>query len=142
MHKNLAPPPGIEGRRGLVIREPEARIFYYNGNFDLVFQRELEFHLATIVQLVRLQNAIIRYSLEAEEVYKLMKLEIKSRNDVTKSIEIVKDNLDGMGQHIGSKGLAKCIASGSNLRRIQVTDIVKEFKDQLKTYSSAGMDIS
>ncbi|GJY79387.1 hypothetical protein Tco_0485188 [Tanacetum coccineum] len=49
MHRNLAPPPGVEGRRGLVIRKTEAGIFYYNGNFDLVFQRELEFYLATIV---------------------------------------------------------------------------------------------
>ncbi|GJW72273.1 hypothetical protein Tco_0129190 [Tanacetum coccineum] len=30
----------------------------------------------------------------------------------------------------------------SNVRRIQVTDIIMEVKDQLKTYSSTGMDIS
>ncbi|GJR65227.1 hypothetical protein Tco_0011292 [Tanacetum coccineum] len=30
----------------------------------------------------------------------------------------------------------------SNIRRIQVKDNVKEVKDYLKTYSSAGMDIS
>ncbi|GJZ32642.1 hypothetical protein Tco_0578078 [Tanacetum coccineum] len=95
MHRNLAPPPGVEGRRGLVIREPEAGIFYYNRNFDLVFQRELEFYLATTVQLVRLQNDIIRSTLEA-----LIELEIESRNDVTKAREILKDNLDGIGQHI------------------------------------------
>ncbi|GJT98749.1 CBS domain-containing protein CBSCBSPB3-like protein [Tanacetum coccineum] len=52
MHKNLIPPLGVEGRRGLVIREPEAGIFYYNWNFELVFQRESKFHLATIPQLV------------------------------------------------------------------------------------------
>ncbi|GKC86963.1 hypothetical protein Tco_1147612 [Tanacetum coccineum] len=40
------------------------------------------------------------------------------------------------------KGLAECKASASNLRRIQVKDIVKEVEDHLKTYSSAGMDIS
>ncbi|GKE05965.1 hypothetical protein Tco_1397983, partial [Tanacetum coccineum] len=40
------------------------------------------------------------------------------------------------------KGLSKCKASESNIRRIQVKDIVKEAKDYLKTYSSAGMDIS
>ncbi|GJV48728.1 hypothetical protein Tco_1438940 [Tanacetum coccineum] len=119
MHRNLVPPPGVEGRRGLVIREPEARIFYYNGNFDLVFQRESEFHLATTVQLVRLQDAIIRDTPEAEEMYNLLDLEIESRNDVN-------DNLDDMGQHI----------------RIQVKDIVKEVEDHLKTYSSAEMDIS
>ncbi|GKC14470.1 hypothetical protein Tco_1011252 [Tanacetum coccineum] len=32
--------------------------------------------------------------------------------------------------------------SVSNLRRIQVKDIVKEVEDFLKTYSSVGMDIS
>ncbi|GKB26897.1 hypothetical protein Tco_0866298 [Tanacetum coccineum] len=90
MHRNLTPPPGIEGRRCQVIRKPEARIFYYNGNFDLVFQRESEFYLTSA----------------------------------------------------GIEGLAECKASASNLRRIQVKDIIKEVKDHLKTYSSAGMDIS
>ncbi|GJZ74397.1 hypothetical protein Tco_0638543 [Tanacetum coccineum] len=33
-------------------------------------------------------------------------------------------------------------ASASNLRRIQVKDTVKKVKDYLKTYSSAGMDLS
>ncbi|GJY89983.1 hypothetical protein Tco_0505179 [Tanacetum coccineum] len=40
------------------------------------------------------------------------------------------------------KGLSECEASESNVIRIQVKDIVKEVKDYLKTYSSAGMDIS
>ncbi|GKD02465.1 hypothetical protein Tco_1177439, partial [Tanacetum coccineum] len=40
------------------------------------------------------------------------------------------------------KGLFECKASESNVRRIQVKDIVKEVEDPLKTYSSAGMDIS
>ncbi|GJU04573.1 serine/threonine-protein kinase/endoribonuclease IRE1b-like protein [Tanacetum coccineum] len=41
----------------------------------------------------------------------------------------------------GIEGLAECKASTSNLRRIQIKDIVKEVEDHLKTYSSAGMDI-
>nr|GEU98858.1 retrovirus-related Pol polyprotein from transposon TNT 1-94 [Tanacetum cinerariifolium] len=40
------------------------------------------------------------------------------------------------------KGLSECKASESNVRRIQVKDIVKKVEDHLKTYSSAGMDIS
>nr|GEV90638.1 retrovirus-related Pol polyprotein from transposon TNT 1-94 [Tanacetum cinerariifolium] len=40
------------------------------------------------------------------------------------------------------KGLSECKASESNIRRIRVKDIVKEVEDYLKTYSSAGMDIS
>nr|GEV38925.1 retrovirus-related Pol polyprotein from transposon TNT 1-94 [Tanacetum cinerariifolium] len=99
MHMNLAHPPGIEGRRGPVIREPDACIFYYNGNFDLVFQKESKFHLATTPQLIRLQSAIIRGTLEAEEMYKLTKLTIKARSDAAEARRIVKDNLDGMGQH-------------------------------------------
>ncbi|GKA78806.1 hypothetical protein Tco_0785343, partial [Tanacetum coccineum] len=42
----------------------------------------------------------------------------------------------------GIEGIAKCKASASNLRRIQVKDIIKEVEDYLKTYSSAVMDIS
>nr|GEU31263.1 hypothetical protein [Tanacetum cinerariifolium] len=40
------------------------------------------------------------------------------------------------------KGLSECKSSESNIRRIQVKDTVKEVEDHLKTYSSAGMDIS
>nr|GEZ21668.1 hypothetical protein [Tanacetum cinerariifolium] len=40
------------------------------------------------------------------------------------------------------KGLSECKASEINVRRIQVKDIVKKVEDNLKTYSSAGMDIS
>ncbi|GJX79777.1 hypothetical protein Tco_0327926 [Tanacetum coccineum] len=39
------------------------------------------------------------------------------------------------------KGLADSTASASNLRDIQVRDIVKEVEDHLKTYSPAEMDI-
>ncbi|GKB49828.1 retrovirus-related pol polyprotein from transposon TNT 1-94 [Tanacetum coccineum] len=40
------------------------------------------------------------------------------------------------------KGLSERKASESNVKRIQVKDIVKEVEDHLKTYSLAGMDIS
>ncbi|GJX42821.1 hypothetical protein Tco_0257811 [Tanacetum coccineum] len=40
------------------------------------------------------------------------------------------------------KGLSECKASEGNIRCIRVKDIVKEVEDYLKTYSSAGMDIS
>ncbi|GJR09136.1 hypothetical protein Tco_0791788 [Tanacetum coccineum] len=65
MHRNLVRPLRVKGRKGLVIREPEYGIFFYNGNFDLVFQREEEFHQATTAQLIRLQNAIKRGSPDA-----------------------------------------------------------------------------
>ncbi|GKF77242.1 hypothetical protein Tco_0229712, partial [Tanacetum coccineum] len=40
------------------------------------------------------------------------------------------------------KGLSEYKTSESNVRRIQVKDIIKEVEDHLKTYSSAEMDIS
>ncbi|GJY82992.1 hypothetical protein Tco_0496368, partial [Tanacetum coccineum] len=132
MHKNLVPPLGIEGRQGLVIREPESRIFFYHGNWDLVFQREEEFYLATTAQLIRLQRSIQRGTPEAEEIFIKLELTIEARDDAAQARDIVKDNLDGLGQHILRE----------LFRRIQVKDIVKEVEDYLKTYSSAGMDIS
>ncbi|GKC30109.1 hypothetical protein Tco_1037403 [Tanacetum coccineum] len=70
---------------------------------------------------------------EAEEMFKKMELTIEARNDVTEARRIAST---------GIEGLAECKASVSNLRRIQVNDIVKEVKDYLKTYLSAEMDIS
>ncbi|GJY23097.1 hypothetical protein Tco_0396755 [Tanacetum coccineum] len=80
MHKNLVPPPGVEGRRGMVIREPESGVFFYNGNFDL--------------------NEILRRTPEAEEFFKKLDLTIEARNDVNPAKKIVLDNLDGIGQHM------------------------------------------
>ncbi|GJY12458.1 retrovirus-related pol polyprotein from transposon TNT 1-94 [Tanacetum coccineum] len=100
MHWNLVPPSGVEGTRGLVIREPESGIFFYNGNFDLVFQREEEFHLATTAQLIRLQTAIQKGTPEAEEMFKKMKLTIDARNDVNQARKNVQDNLDSLGQNM------------------------------------------
>ncbi|GJS69564.1 retrovirus-related pol polyprotein from transposon TNT 1-94 [Tanacetum coccineum] len=94
-------------------------IFFYNGTFNLVFQREEEFHLATTTQLIRTQNAIQRVQDSA----------------------VNEDSLSAKHQQT-MKGLVECKASASNLRRIQVKYIVKEVEDHLKTYSSAGMDIS
>nr|GEU70340.1 retrovirus-related Pol polyprotein from transposon TNT 1-94 [Tanacetum cinerariifolium] len=53
----------------------------------------------------------------------------------------IEDQLSAKHQ-LAVKGLSKYRASESNIRRIQVKDTVKEVKDYLKTYSSAGMDIS
>nr|GFA71145.1 hypothetical protein [Tanacetum cinerariifolium] len=100
MHRNLIPPQVVVGSRGLVIEEPESRIFFYIGNFDLVFPREEEFYLATTAQLIRIQSAIQRGTLEAEEMFKKIELTIEARNDVTKARRIVKENLDGLGQNM------------------------------------------
>ncbi|GJT67741.1 hypothetical protein Tco_1019221 [Tanacetum coccineum] len=71
MHKNLVPPPGIEGRQGLVIREPESGIFFYNRNWDL------------------------RSTPEADVMFRKLELTIEARDDVVQARDIVKDNLDG-----------------------------------------------
>nr|GEX84000.1 hypothetical protein [Tanacetum cinerariifolium] len=143
--RNLTPPPGVVGKKGLVIREPEAWFFYYNANFDLVFQRESEFHITSTVQLIKLQKTIVQDSPEAKEMYKIMELEIESWLSVEEPLSAGlrgdEDQLSAKHQ-LAVKGLSKCKASESNIRRIQVKDIVKEVEDYLKTYSSAGMDIS
>ncbi|GJS11829.1 hypothetical protein Tco_0368625 [Tanacetum coccineum] len=68
MERNLIPPKGVTGSRGLVITEPEAGIFYYNGNFDLVFQRETE-----------------------------LEFTIEAKDDAEEAKKIVKENLDDFG---------------------------------------------
>ncbi|GKA14808.1 hypothetical protein Tco_0694454 [Tanacetum coccineum] len=100
MQRNLIPPLNIEGSRGRVIREPESGIFFYNGNFNLAFQREEEFYLATTAQLIRLQTAIQKGTLEAEEMFRKLELTVEARDDVNQAMEIVKDNLDGLGQNM------------------------------------------
>ncbi|GKF13003.1 hypothetical protein Tco_0050929 [Tanacetum coccineum] len=52
MHRNLVPPPGVMPIDGLVISEPESGIFFMNGNTDIAFQRESEFHLNPTTQLI------------------------------------------------------------------------------------------
>ncbi|GJZ14938.1 hypothetical protein Tco_0550615 [Tanacetum coccineum] len=99
-----------------------------NGNFDLVFQREEEFHLATTTQLIRLQNAIQRGSLEVEEMLAKLELTIEAKNDVIEARKVVKHNFDGLGQHIRLS------------ERILVTYIIKEFKE-LQSRHTRWMDI-
>ncbi|GJY68430.1 hypothetical protein Tco_0471412 [Tanacetum coccineum] len=55
MDRNLIPPPGVMLIQGLVINEHESGIFFMNGNTDIAFQRESEFHLTLTVQLIRIQ---------------------------------------------------------------------------------------
>ncbi|GKE67125.1 hypothetical protein Tco_1521286, partial [Tanacetum coccineum] len=72
MHRNMTPPPWVVPSEGLVIKEPKAGIFFYNGNFDQVFQREEEFHLATTLQLIKIHNST-KLNIEiAEDMYQKM----------------------------------------------------------------------
>ncbi|GJW64166.1 hypothetical protein Tco_0116050 [Tanacetum coccineum] len=88
MHRNMTPPPWVVPSEGLVIKEPKAGIFFYNGNFDLVFQREEEFHLATTPQLIKIQNST-KLNIEiAEDMYQKMILAIEARDDVVEARKI------------------------------------------------------
>ncbi|GKC23602.1 hypothetical protein Tco_1025752 [Tanacetum coccineum] len=130
MQRNLIPPPGVVPIEDLVINEPESGIFFMNRNTDIAFQREIEFHLTPTVQLIRIQNQIKVDSEIADEMFRKMIYVIEARSDCIEARKIV------------MKGLSECKASESNIRHIQVKDIVKEVEDYLKTYSSAVMDIS
>ncbi|GKB44067.1 hypothetical protein Tco_0889009 [Tanacetum coccineum] len=72
MQRNLTLPEGVDGKAGMVIKEPEARIFLYNGNFDMI---DSEY---------------------AQQVYDELIYEIESRPDFVQAKEIVQKNLDGM----------------------------------------------
>ncbi|GJW77947.1 retrovirus-related pol polyprotein from transposon TNT 1-94 [Tanacetum coccineum] len=117
VQRNLIPPPGVEGTR----KAPEG---LSSGSLN------------------HGSSSTMRGSPETEEMFAKLELTIEARSDVTKARKIVEDNL-AMGRltSMDIEGLAECKASVSDLRRIQVEDIVKEVEDYLKTYSSVGMDI-
>nr|GEW33178.1 hypothetical protein [Tanacetum cinerariifolium] len=76
-------------------------------------------------RIMPIQGLVINET-ESEIFFMNMKTNIEARSDCIKAREIVEKNLDNVGRKI----------------RIQVTDIVKEVEDYLKTRSSAGMDMS
>nr|GEU36974.1 hypothetical protein [Tanacetum cinerariifolium] len=82
---------------GLVINEPESRIFFMNGNTDIAFQRENEFHLSPITELIRIQNQIKVDSEIAIEMFTKMIYVIEARIDCIKARKIVEKNLDNVG---------------------------------------------
>nr|GEY09255.1 hypothetical protein [Tanacetum cinerariifolium] len=97
MHMNLVPPARVVRSVGLVINELEFGIFCYNENYDLVFQMENEFHLATTTQLIKIQDAIKIDSKIAQELYDKIIYVIQVRDDVVEARKIVQDNLDNLG---------------------------------------------
>ncbi|GKA84904.1 hypothetical protein Tco_0806558 [Tanacetum coccineum] len=51
MHMNLTPPLGITSAKFVqVIEKLEVEILYYNGNFDLVFQRKVYDELIWVIE--------------------------------------------------------------------------------------------
>ncbi|GJS85934.1 hypothetical protein Tco_0752475 [Tanacetum coccineum] len=97
MGRNMIPPPGVIPIQGLVINKPESGIFFINGNTDIGFQRENEFHLAPTTKLIRIQNQIKVDSKIADEMFRKMIYVIEARSDCIKAREIVEKNLDNLG---------------------------------------------
>ncbi|GJX53591.1 hypothetical protein Tco_0281960 [Tanacetum coccineum] len=97
MDRNLIPPSGIMPIQGVVINEPESGIFFMNGNTDIGFQRESEFHLTPTIELIRLQKQIKVDSEIAREMFSKMNYVIEARSDYVKAREIVENNLDNVG---------------------------------------------
>ncbi|GJY80399.1 hypothetical protein Tco_0493150 [Tanacetum coccineum] len=97
INRNLIPPPRVVPIEGLVIKEPESRIFYMNRNTDVVFQRESKFHLAPTVELIRIQNQIKVNSEIASEMYRTMNYVIEARDDCIEAMKTVQENLDNLG---------------------------------------------
>ncbi|GJR27714.1 hypothetical protein Tco_1103946 [Tanacetum coccineum] len=109
MQRNLIPPPGVEGTRGPVIREPESR-----------------------------SSSTMRGSLEVEEMFAKLELTIEAKNDVIEARKVKTQRYQRLVEckaSANSEVLAELKASTSNLRRIQVKYIIKEVEDYLKTYS-------
>ncbi|GKB71546.1 hypothetical protein Tco_0932958 [Tanacetum coccineum] len=90
VYRNLTPPEGVIRSAGLVIREPKSGIFVYNGNFDLVFQRESKFHLET-KNIIKVELVIAR------EMYDKMIYVIEASPDFIEAREVVQKNLDDLG---------------------------------------------
>nr|GEW98521.1 protein heat intolerant 4 [Tanacetum cinerariifolium] len=105
--------------------------------------REDETEQNTVVDIIfpAEQPVICEFDWELDELEEFT-------NDLVASEMLTEDQKDEFKEFVKEKtsasneGLAECKASTSNLRRIQVRDIIKEVKDYLKTYSSAMMDIS
>ncbi|GJS59942.1 retrovirus-related pol polyprotein from transposon TNT 1-94 [Tanacetum coccineum] len=97
MNKNLIPPPNVVPIKGLVIKEPESRIFYMNRNMDVVFQRESGFYLTLTVELIRIQNQIKVNSEISSEMYRSMNYVIEARADCIAARKTVQENLDNLG---------------------------------------------
>ncbi|GKD39944.1 hypothetical protein Tco_1260151 [Tanacetum coccineum] len=97
MQRNLIPPLGVVPIEGLVINEPESGIFFMNRNTDIAFQRESEFHLTHIVQLIRIQNQIKVDSEIADEMFRKMIYLIEARSDCIEAKKIIEKNLDNLG---------------------------------------------
>ncbi|GJU38533.1 hypothetical protein Tco_1191490 [Tanacetum coccineum] len=126
MDKNLIPPHGVLPIQDMLLKESE-------------------FHLTPTTELIRLQKQIKVESEIAREMFSRMNYVIEARLSIgeplSSGLSGEEDQLSAKHQ-LAVKGLSECKALESNIRRIQVKDIVKEVENYLKTYSSARMDIA
>nr|GEV44539.1 hypothetical protein [Tanacetum cinerariifolium] len=85
MDMNLIPPSGIMPIQGLVINEPESRIFFMNGNTDMCFQRESGMYkeYVEVLRRVRGGNTLIILSPFEEEQAELKDCSLKKTRSLT-----------------------------------------------------------
>ncbi|GKB53881.1 hypothetical protein Tco_0904634 [Tanacetum coccineum] len=84
-------------RSGQVLKQLEARILYYNGKWDLVFQQVSEYALASTMQLMRTYKLIDVDSKYAQKMADELMWLIESRPDNSKARENVEKNLYAFG---------------------------------------------
>nr|GEX98247.1 zinc finger, CCHC-type [Tanacetum cinerariifolium] len=109
----------------------QARLQTLKSDFEMLHMKEDETINTFTTKLTTLVNkaASLGHTMKDEEL-------------VRKLLNAVPDRLAECKASANYEGLVECKASARNLRRIQVKDIINEVEDHLKTYSSAGMDIS
>ncbi|GJT67301.1 putative retrotransposon gag domain, aspartic peptidase domain protein [Tanacetum coccineum] len=105
---------GVVGKAGMVIKETEAGIFLYNGNFNLVFYIRSQYALASIPRLIRIQNLFKIDSEYVQHVYDELIYEIESRPDFVQVREIVEKNQDGRFEEMAIE-TEKNAASGNTV---------------------------
>nr|GEW05858.1 DNA helicase [Tanacetum cinerariifolium] len=96
MQRSLSLPEGVVGRAGLVIKELEAEIFLYNGNFDLQVYDELIYEIESRPDFVQAME-IVAKTLDVLDIIEFQKiglphyhtlLWVSSRSKITDACQI------------------------------------------------------
>ncbi|GJX84908.1 hypothetical protein Tco_0335682 [Tanacetum coccineum] len=95
MEKNLASPQGVTtGKHKQELKPPEPMLLFFNGNYDLGFQKVNKYRLATTVQLLGIHKLIDQDSDYENTIAAKFMLMTESRHDLVEAREIVEENLD------------------------------------------------
>nr|GEV68858.1 zinc finger BED domain-containing protein RICESLEEPER 2-like [Tanacetum cinerariifolium] len=143
MDMNLIPPTGIMPIQGVVINEPELGIFFMNGNTDIGFQREREFHLTPTIELIRLQNQIKMDSEIDREMFSkinynnIRRIQVK---DIVKEVEDYLKTYFSVGMNI-SCGVEVLIESITTDLECFDDGFATKVKERFNTSLEANMKI-